>query len=262
MSTEGSGRRERLVLVAAVAVVLLAAWAWLIAGAGMDMNAVEMTAMAGMDGWLMQPAIWTAAYALLIFGMWWTMMVAMMLPSATPMLLLHARVMRGTQVTNATSTSTALFAAGYLLAWGGFSLLATATQWGLEAAQVLSPMLETSNRWLGAGILLAAGIWQLTPLKASCLRHCRSPLSFLVGHWRDGRLGALRMGLEHGVFCLGCCWFLMLLLFFGGVMNLYWIVGLAVFVLLEKTVPRGHWFGRVAGVALIGCAVALVAGPG
>ena len=262
MSTEGTGRRDQLLLVAAVAVVLSASWGWLIAGAGMDMNAVEMTAMAGMDGWLMQPATWTAGYALLIFGMWWTMMVAMMLPSATPVLLLHARVARGAKVVNGTLTSTALFAAGYLLAWGGFSLLATAAQWGLETARVLSPMLETSNRWLGAGILLAAGVWQLTPLKAGCLRHCRSPLSFLVGHWRDGRLGALRMGLEHGVFCLGCCWFLMLLLFFGGVMNLYWIVGLTLFVLLEKTVPRGHWFGRVAGVALIGCAASLVAGLG
>ena len=258
MSSDSSGRRDRLVLAAALAAVVLAAWAWLIAGAGMGMNAVEMTAMAGMDGWLMQPATWTAGYALMIFGMWWVMMVAMMLPSATPMLLLHARVARGAKAAGrVTLTSTALFAAGYLLAWGGFSLLATSAQWGLEAARVLSPMLQTSNRWLGAGILLAAGLWQLTPLKAGCLRHCRSPLSFLVGHWRDGRLGALRMGLEHGVFCLGCCWFLMLLLFFGGVMNLYWIAGLAVFVLLEKTIPFGHWLARVAGIALVACGAVL-----
>jgi predicted metal-binding membrane protein len=116
----------------------------------------------------------------------------------------------------------------------------------------MSPMLQTTNVWLGAAILVGAGLWQLSPLKTMCLRHCRSPLGFLIGHWRTGRLGALRMGLEHGAYCLGCCWFLMALLFFGGVMNLYWIVGLAVFVLLEKTIPLGHWLGRVAGVGLIG----------
>jgi predicted metal-binding membrane protein len=144
-----------------------------------------------------------------------------------------------------------LFAAGYLLVWGGFCAIATALQWGLESARLLSPMLVTTNKWLGAGILIAAGLSQFTPLKAICLRHCRTPLGFLLGSWRPGRLGALRMGLEHGAFCLGCCWFLMALLFFGGVMNLYWIAGLAVFVLLEKTIPLGHWLGRVAGVVLV-----------
>ena len=144
-----------------------------------------------------------------------------------------------------------MFAAGYLLVWGSFSAIATVLQWSLESARLLSPMLETTSRWLGAGILIAAGLWQLTPLKAMCLRHCRTPLGFLIGHWRAGPLGALRMGLEHGAYCLGCCWFLMALLFFGGIMNLYWIAGLAVYVLLEKTVAHGHWLGRIAGVALV-----------
>ena len=123
-------------------------------------------------------------------------------------------------------------------------------------------MLETTSRWLGAGILVAAGLWQLTPLKARCLGHCRTPLSFLVGRWRAGPVGAVRMGLEHGAFCLGCCWFLMALLFFGGVMNLYWIVGIAVFVLLERTIPLGHWLARVSGVALVTWGIALaIQGP-
>jgi predicted metal-binding membrane protein len=183
--------------------------------------------------------------------MWWVMMVAMMLPSATPVLLLFARVQRKAHADAVPWVPAALFAAGYLLAWGGFSLAATALQWSLESARWLSPMLETTSRWLGAGVLLAAGLWQLTPLKARCLGHCRTPLSFLLGHWRDGPVGALRMGLEHGAFCLGCCWFLMVLLFFGGVMNLYWIVGLAVFVLLEKTIPLGHWLARMTGIALV-----------
>jgi len=205
-----------MVLVAGLVVVLVMAWGWLVAGAGTEMSAVEVTAMAGMDGWLMRPAVWTPAYAVLIFAMWWVMMVAMMLPSAAPMLLLFARVNRKDKSAGAPLVPTALFAAGYLLGWAGFCAVAAALQWGLESARLLSPMLATTNRWLGAGILIAAGLSQFTPLKAMCLRHCRTPLGFLLGNWRSGRLGALRMGLEHGAFCLGCCWFLMALLFFGG----------------------------------------------
>jgi predicted metal-binding membrane protein len=250
-SLEAVLKRDRMVLVAGLVAVLVMAWGWLVAGAGMEMSAVEMTAMAGMDGWLMRPAVWTPAYAVLIFAMWWVMMMAMMLPSAAPMLLLFARVNRKDKSAGAPLIPTALFAAGYLLGWAGFCAVAAALQWGLESARLLSPMLVTTNRWLGAGILIAAGLSQFTPLKAMCLRRCRTPLGFLLGNWRSGRLGALRMGLEHGSFCLGCCWFLMALLFFGGVMNLYWIAGLAVFVLLEKTVPLGHWLGRLAGAVLV-----------
>jgi predicted metal-binding membrane protein len=249
-SLETMLRRDRMVLVAGLVVVLGMAWGWLATGAGMEMSAVQMTAMAGMDGWLMRPAVWTLPYAALIFAMWWVMMVAMMLPSAAPMLLLFARVNREDKEAGAPLVPIALFAAGYLLVWGGFCAVATALQWGLESARLLSPMLVMTNKWLGAGIMIAAGLSQFTPLKAICLRHCRTPLGFLLGSWRSGRLGALRMGLEHGAFCLGCCWFLMALLFFGGVMNLYWIAGLAVFVLLEKTVPLGHWLGRLAGAVL------------
>lgn len=252
-------RRDRWVLVGALAVILALAWAWLLAGAGMDMSAVEMTRMAGMDGWLMQPAAWTPAYAALIAAMWWVMMVAMMLPSAAPVLLLFARVNRKDRAVDAPLVPTALFAAGYLLAWGVFSLIASGLQWGLESLRLLSPMLETTHRWLGAGILVAAGLWQLTPLKARCLSHCRSPLGFLAQHWRAGPAGALRMGLEHGAYCIGCCWFLMALLFFGGVMNLYWIVGLSVFVLVEKTVPQGHWVARAVGIGLLLWGIALLA---
>lgn len=252
-------RRDRWVLLAALIVILTLAWGWLLAGAGMDMSAVEMTAMAGMDGWLMQSAVWSPAYAALIATMWWVMMVAMMLPSAAPMLLLFARVNRKDKSVDAPLVPTALFAAGYLVAWGGFSVIVTGLQWGMESLRLLSPMLETTNRWLGAGILIAAGLWQLTPLKARCLSHCRSPLGFLAQHWRAGPAGALRMGLEHGAYCLGCCWFLMALLFFGGVMNLYWIVGLAVFVLVEKTVPSGQWVARAVGIALILWGIGLLA---
>jgi predicted metal-binding membrane protein len=246
-------RRDRLVLVTGIVVMSALAWGWLVLGVGMDMSAIEMTRMAGMDGWMMQPAVWTSAYALLMVSMWWVMMVAMMLPSAAPMLLLFARVNRKEKADGSALMPTGAFATGYLIAWGGFSVVAAGLQWALEAARLMSPMLllETANVWIGVAILVGAGLWQLTPLKTMCLRHCRSPLGFLMNNWRAGRLGALRMGLEHGGYCLGCCWFLMGLLFFGGVMNLYWIVGLAVFVLLEKIIPLGHWLGRVAGVALI-----------
>ena len=112
-------------------------------------------------------------------------------------------------------------------------------------------MMASTSVWLGGTILIAAGLWQLTPMKTVCLRHCRTPLSFLSGHWKPGHLGAFRMGLEHGAYCVGCCWFLMGLLFVGGIMNLYWIAGLAAYVLIEKTIPFGHWVSRVAGAALV-----------
>jgi predicted metal-binding membrane protein len=246
-------RRDRLVLVAGMFAVSALAWMWLILGAGMDMSAIEMTRMAGMDGWMMEQAVWTPAYALLIVSMWWVMMLAMMLPGAAPMLLLFARVNRKEEAAGSPLIPTGALATGYLIAWGGFSVVAAGLQWALQAARLMSPMLllETANVWIGVASLVGAGLWQLTPLKTMCLRHCRSPLGFLMNSWRAGRLGAFRMGLEHGAYCLGCCWFLMALLFFGGVMNLYWIVGLAVFILMEKIIPLGHWLGRIAGVAMI-----------
>jgi predicted metal-binding membrane protein len=242
-------RRERLVVVTGVFMVVAGSWVWLLLGAGTGMTPIDMTRMAGMDGWLMKPAQWSIGYALLMFSMWWVMMVAMMLPSAAPVLLLFARVSGRNRLDDAPSAG--LFAAGYLLVWGSFSALAVALQWALDTARLLSPMLETSTLWLGAGILIAAGLWQLSPMKSVCLRHCRTPLGFLIGHWRPGNWGAFRMGLAHGAWCLGCCWALMTLLFFGGVMNLYWIVGLAIFVLLEKTTPLGQWLGRIAGIMLV-----------
>jgi hypothetical protein len=195
-----------------------------------------------------------------MFTMWWVMMAAMMLPSATPILLLFARINRKQKAAGQPFIPTGIFAAGYLVAWGGFSFLATGLQWELERLGLLSPMMVTTDYWLGGAILLAAGLWQLTPIKGICLRHCRSPMGFLVQSWRPGRGGALRMGLEHGSFCLGCCWFLMGLLFFGGIMNLFWIIGLAVFVLLEKTVPMGSWIGRIVGVGVAAWGVLLLAG--
>jgi predicted metal-binding membrane protein len=271
-------RRDHLVVIAALGVVIVASWAYILAGAGMGTSAFEMTTMpappAGMarsDGdtsemamdddapgamrdmtmAAMTPAAWTLGYAVLMLFMWWIMMVAMMLPSAAPMILLFAMINRKQREKGAPYVPTGIFAAGYVLVWGGFSLVAVAAQWGLERTGLLSSTMASTSVMLGAGLLIAAGVYQLTPLKRACLRHCRSPIFFISHHWRPGGLGALRMGIEHGVFCTGCCWFLMALLFYGGIMNLYWIAGLALFVLLEKTIPAGHWFGRLTGILLI-----------
>jgi len=256
-------RRDRVVVITALFAVIALSWAYLLAGAGMGTSALEMTRMSqlGMVGGvsegsmggmaMMTPAVWTPGYAVLMFFMWWVMKVAMMLPSAAPMILLFATVNRKQRDTGHPYVATSIFAIGYLAAWAGFSLVAVILQWGFERTGILSPILVATNAIFGAFLLLAAGVYQLTPIKHACLRHCRSPLAFLSSHWRRGARGALRMGLLHGAFCVGCCWFLMGLMFFGGLMNLYWIAGLALFVLFEKTVAAGHWVGYATGVALL-----------
>jgi len=242
-------RRDRIVVVAALLVVIALSWFWVTLGAGMEMTALEMTRMS--RDMAMTPAVWTPAYAALMFSMWWVMMVAMMLPSAAPILLIYARISRREREAKRPWAPTGTFAAGYLTVWAGFSAIAAALQWGLEESGLLSAMMVTTTAWLGAGLLVAAGLWQLAPIKQACLRQCRSPVTFLSEHWRDGNRGAFRMGLLHGGYCVGCCWFLMALLFFGGVMNLWWIGGLAAYVLMEKLLPMGHWLGYAVGVGLV-----------
>ncbi len=262
-NVEAVVRRDRLVVIIALTAVIALSWAYLLAGAGMGMSALEMTRMlrfemaggmseGGMTGMaMMTPAVWTTGYAALMFFMWWVMMVAMMLPSAAPMILIFATVNRKQRETGRSHVATGIFAASYLAAWAGFSLIAVTLQWWFQRTGILSPMLVGTNVIFGGVLLLAAGVYQLTPIKHACLRHCRSPLAFLSVHWQPKARGALRMGLVHGAFCVGCCWFLMGLLFFGGVMNLYWIAGLALLVLFEKTVPAGHWLGYATGVVLL-----------
>lgn len=222
--------RDRYVVLIALAVIAILAWWYLI-----DM-ARGMDAMAGSEG-MMQIQPWGPRYFTMMFVMWAVMMVGMMVPSAAPMILLYATVVRR-QEKMAPYVSTCAFVAGYLLVWTGFSLVATVLQWLLSEASLLSPMMVSTSPVLGAGLLIAAGVYQLTPWKNACLSHCRSPLEFVMRHWRKGRAGALRMGTEHGIFCLGCCWLLMGILFFGGVMNILWIAAITIFVLLEKVIPK------------------------
>lgn len=194
---------------------------------------------------------WTATEFGLRLGMWAVMMVAMMVPTAIPMTLLYAAVARKAAAQDNPVAPTFIFVAGYIAMWAIFSVVATVGQRGLDQAALLSPMMASRSTWLGATLLIAAGAYQLTPLKSACLQNCRAPAHFLSRYWRNGRLGALRMGLRLGVYCLGCCWVLMALLFVGGVMNLLWIAAIAAFVLAEKTIPFGAVGGRLAGIAMI-----------
>lgn len=217
-------------------------------------------AMGRMDMALAMPYVepWSTVDLAILLFMWIVMMVAMMVPSAAPMILMFARVNRNRQERGGPFVPTTVFLLGYLLVWTGFSVLATAVQWGLHATALLSPAMATATPVLGGGILLAAGLFQWSPLKRACLVKCRSPLGFLSTEWREGTRGALVMGLRHGAYCVGCCWMLMALLFVVGVMNLLWIAAIAGFVLIEKVAPRGEWVSRAAGLLLVGWGVWMV----
>jgi predicted metal-binding membrane protein len=167
------------------------------------------------------------------------------------MILLFAALTRKQVEPRAPYMGTGLFGVGYLAVWAGFSAIAVALQWQLSRITLISPMMVTTSVTLGACLLIGAGIWQFTPLKHACLRYCRAPADFLTRHWRAGQAGAIQMGMLHGVYCLGCCWTLMLLLFYGGIMNVYWIAGLTTLVLVEKIAPLGTWVSSFVGAALI-----------
>jgi predicted metal-binding membrane protein len=241
-------RRDRLVTAVALACVCIAAWAYVGLGIGMSMPDMEMMPGMAMDPAMPMPMPWTAGYFALMAAMWAVMMVAMMLPGAAPMVLTYAALQRHHRRPAPPHAATALFTLGYLVVWAGFSLLAAALQWWLDAMALLSPAMATANRVLAGSALAIAGAYQLTPLKQGCLVRCRSPVEFLTRHHRSGPFS---LGLRHGLFCLGCCWALMLLLFVGGVMNLAWVGAIALFVLIEKTMPPGRWLGWAAGAGLI-----------
>ena len=238
-------RGDKGFVAAGLAGVLVCVWAYLV-WASVDMYG----RMQGPAAWMMQ-ARWDPRYVLLVFVMWVVMMVGMMLPGALPTILLFRRVIHSDRQVRAPVARTFTFALGYVVAWAVFSVAATLLQWSLARAAFLSPMMVSASPWLGGAILITAGVYQWTPLKNVCITHCRSPLAFLVQHWRPGIPGALRLGLRHGLYCVGCCWVLMLLLFLGGVMNLLWIAAITAFVLLEKLAPYGVQGGRMSGIALV-----------
>jgi predicted metal-binding membrane protein len=258
-------RRDRRITTTGLVQLAAHAWWWLLAGAGLGMSAWEMTqatlfpartghAMGGMAMPTPAPRPWRLTEWLLVPTMWWVMMVAMMTPSAAPTILLYARVHRH----NAARTQddrlapTWAFAAGYLFAWLTFSLVAAGLQWGLQRSTLISAeTMGSQSRWLSAAVLLAAGLYQFSPIQNLCLSHCRSPGAFLARHWRPGMAGALRLGMLHGTYCVGCCWLLMGLLFVGGVMNLLWIALLSALVLAEKALAGGRWIARASGALML-----------
>ena len=233
----GCLRYRRAIVSGALGCVIAASWAYLWLGGGQIMP---------------MPPEWSVPYAALIFVMWAVMMVAMMLPGAAPTVLLVTTLASDRTANSKLVLATAmLFASGYLLVWCGFSLAATLLQWGLDEAGLLSETMGFGNVTSAGAVFVAAGIYEWTPLKNACLRHCRSPTEFLVRHWRQGVLGAVVTGMRHGTFCLGCCWLSMALLFVGGLMNLAWVAAITLLVLLQKTIPCGGQTSLLTGAVFI-----------
>lgn len=252
--TERLLRQDRGVVIAAIIAIFTLAGVYTIFGAGMRMSSLEMTAMRGMSDMPgpNAPGDWSFGYAILVLLMWWVMMVAMMLPSVSPTVLLYSALLRRGSDAALVPAISAAFLGGYLTVWGGFSAFATTAQWALEATGFVSAtMMKFVSTVPGGLFLILAGIFQFTPLKQVCLTHCRSPAKFITEKRRTGVDGAFRMGLEHGVYCLGCCWFLMLLLFVGGIMDLYWIVGLGALVAFEKLTRYGETISKITGATLV-----------
>jgi len=240
----GDGR-ERRVVVASLAALTLISWAYL------WLAPMPMPASSG--------GLRTPHYAAFTFAMWFVMMIGMMTPSAAPTLLLFDRIQRSSNVPDA-AARTALFLAGYLCIWAIFSAVATLLQIELIELGWIDDMAVTTRRSVTALVLLGVGFYQWIPLKRACLEHCRSPVEFITMHRRPGPSGAWRMGLHHGLHCLGCCWALMLLLFVGGVMNLLWVAAITALVLVEKVFVRGAWMRHAIGVACVLAAGVMVAG--
>ena len=237
---------DRIWYGAALVLLVGGSWAYLI-HQGYEMQ--QMPADMSMP----RDESWSAAHAASVFAMWAVMMVAMMLPSALPLLLIHRRLVL---VRGVRTAAVAALAAGYLAMWTAFSAVATLAQWYLHELALLSPAIATTNRNVAAALLIIAGAYQWTPLKRACLAHCSSPLRFITTHWRAGVAGAWRMGVIHGAYCIGCCWLLMALLFVGGVMNLAWVAAIAAYIFLEKVLPFNRWVSRICGLALIAFGVA------
>lgn len=260
-------RHDRAIVATSLVALTAIAWGyvfWLVdamSTGGMAMPGMRMNA--DPFGVAMIPSLqpWSAAEFVLVFVMWTVMMVGMMMPSAAPIILIYARVGRQAEMQGKPLAASGYFAAGYLLAWTAFSLFAVIGQWALERASLLTPTMESASGILGGLVLIAAGLFQWTPAKDACLKRCQAPLIFIQRHggFRRDPFGSLAVGCHHGLYCVGCCWALMALLFVGGIMNVVWIAGIAVFVLAEKVIPSGRLISRVAGVMLAAGGIWLIA---
>jgi predicted metal-binding membrane protein len=252
-------RRDRTIVLSGLVGVTVLAWIYMFYLAG---NMGNTSSMGNMGMAMAAPHLetWKLVDFALAFVMWAVMMVAMMVPSASPMILMYSTLHRRQHNQENPMAAISMFLLGYLTSWAAFSLLATLAQWALHSAALLSPMMQTTSSVLGGVLLLTAGVFQWTPLKHACLSRCRTPLGFLMNEWRDGARGALMMGIQHGTFCVGCCWLLMALLFVAGVMNLLWVATIAAFVLIEKVSPAGKWVSLASGFVLTGAGVWIIIG--
>lgn len=242
-------RQDQVLLLGALGGLVVLCWLYLIeTSRGMaDMNAA------------MGITPWSIIDFLLMFAMWVIMMVGMMVPTAIRSVLIFARIGARAAERDRSFVSGYWFTAGYLLIWTFFSAAATLSQWVLDQAALLSPMMVSSSAFLGAFLLISAGVWQFSPVKDVCLRHCQSPAMYLATHFRPGISGAVSLGIRHGLYCLGCCWLLMSLLFVGGVMNLVWIAAITAFVLIEKLLPATLMVSRLSGWVMIVAGVTYLA---
>ena len=247
MSVTAVGKRDRILVACSIIVLAGVSWAYIV-HLGLRMSSTSM------GGAMARPMMmkWSATDFIYMFVMWAVMMFAMMLPSVTPAVMIYERVRARREATGRAFAPTLCFLAGYLFVWIGFSLAATILNWWLHTGEALTSMMGKVAPAFGGMLLIIAGAFQWTPLKDACLEHCRSPLGFLTAHWREQTSGAVMMGMHHGIYCLGCCWMLMVLLFALGIMNLPWVAVLTLVVLAEKTLPFGRQLSRTLGVVLIG----------
>jgi predicted metal-binding membrane protein len=243
-SVESLLLRDRLLVGGALVAAVVLCWAWIVPMAR-DMYGP----MTGPSAWMMTDT-WDVSHLLLLFAMWAVMMAGMMLPSAAPALFLYGCVIRRSGNANRATAHVYAFAGGYLAVWTAYSLLATVLQRLLARWLLITPMMDARDARFGGALLVVAGLYQFTPLKRACLESCRHPVEFITRHWRPGLWGGFYLGAAHGLYCIGCCWALMMMLFVGGVMNLWWIAALTVFVLIEKAAPFGDKGGRYSGLAI------------
>jgi predicted metal-binding membrane protein len=247
-------RRERLIVGVCLSAIVILSWMYLFhLRSAMEMSGMDMPGMVMVD-----TERWGPTTLVFLFVMWTVMMIAMMVPSATPMIFTFLALNENRRAASRPLMPVGVFLLGYLAVWTGYSAIATLAEWGLHQRAMLSTTMNAISPALNGVLLIAAGAFQLTPLKRACLQGCRSPLSFLMSEWRNGASGAFIMGLRHGMYCLGCCWILMALLFVAGIMNLLWVAVITVLVMLEKVVPKGEWLGRVVGIGLLVAGITLL----
>lgn len=262
-SLEAVLRQDKLIIAACMTALTVMAWCYVLwLARSMNIGDMAMSGMemgAGSHDMVMapEPRSWTMTEFAVMFSMWVIMMIGMMTPSASPMILLYARVGRQSALQGKPLAATGFFLGGYLLAWASFSLVATLAQWALENMLLLTPAMTSASKFFSGILLIAVGLFQWTPLKDVCLKQCQAPIVFIQRHggFRRHPLGSLDLGFRHGLYCVGCCWALMGLLFVGGIMNILWIAAIAIFILTEKLVANGHRVSRLFGLGLCAAGV-------